>query len=703
MREILLVKLKKVKQSREVFKMRKSIKILLFLMASVLVLSACNKKSATDSSSSILNNSEAVSSGSESSSMENSSSSNQPSTDSSGTSTPTGNAPSGNTSPNTPAAETVVVNISEFEEYGDDTTVLSEALSTVSMKSSAAIMKGENKKFILKLKNKTYKLSSTLKFTGNNIEIDGNGASLVFTKTTVAMSIRDGVNLTVRNLTIDYDPLVFTQGVVTGISGDRVTVKIDAGYRSDASFLNNKSGNDGNIWSNIHNAQTGAVLENTPHSYAFNNAVEKGNGVIEIRRIFGEENGGRALSVGDHISLFHRGPGTITVSNCNSTSFIDVSLYASPGFALNESSGEGNMYLKNFKVVPGPKPKGATAERLRSSNGDATHFGNVKKGPTFDNCKITHCGDDCINIQGFFFHVLQVNGNKLTVSPKWETPLKVGETVEGYKDDGYVSTGTAKITAFEEKRDSAWRSKIIAAYKNYDQSLADDTLIYIITLDKNLGVQAGDHITSLDRIGSGAVVKNSYFGLNRARGIVVKGSNILIENNTFESTTHPAIVAHADILWCESGFPTNVTIRNNKINASAISSNMILDGKVDQIGAILVNVAPPNNVSGFYKCMQNKNILIENNTIKNSRVFGIAVMNCDGITIKNNIIENPFCNGTGKVGQLYGITPSSAIFVGMSKNITVTGNTVTGNKISKAVEIHSTCTGSIKESGNKKQ
>ncbi|MBE6904381.1 MAG: hypothetical protein E7480_07215, partial [Ruminococcaceae bacterium] len=596
--------------------------------------------------------------------------------------------------------EIVNVSISDFEALGNDTAVLTQALSTLTTRSNEAIAARENKKFVLNLKDKTYRLSSTLNFTGSNIEIDGNGAELVFTQTVVGMNLYNGSNLTVRNLTMDYDPLVFTQGVVTGINGERVTVKIDEGYRSDASFLNNKEGNDGNIWSNIHNSETGAVLEDTPHSYAFVDAVEKGNGVIELTKVFGEENGGRKLSVDDHISLFHRGPGTIIVTNCDTTSFIDVSVYSSPGFALNESSGEGNMYLKNFSIVPGPKPEGATAERLRSANGDGTHFGNVRKGPTFDNCRITHCGDDCINIQGFFFHVLRVNGNELIVSPKWDTPLKVGETIEGYKDEGYVSTGTAKVVAFEAQRDAAWTPEILAAYENYDKALGDDTLVYIITLDKEIGVEVGDHITSLDRIGAGAVIKNSYFGLNRARGVVVKGQNIVIENNTFESTTHPAIVAHADILWCESGFPTNVIIRNNTINASAISSNIILDGRVDQIGAILINVAPPNNVTGFYQCMQNKNILIENNTITNSRAFGIAAMNCDGITIRNNTIENPFCNGIGTVGQLYGITPSSAIFVGMSKNVTVTDNTVTGNKISKAVDIHSTCTGSIVERGN---
>jgi len=388
-------------------------------------------------------------------------------------------------------------------------------------------------------------------------------------------------------------------------------------------------------------------------------------------------------------------------TGCENTSLINVNIYSSPGFGLNEGSGVGNTLFKNVNIVPGPKPAGATQIRMRSVNADGAHFGNVQKGPTFDGCTISHGGDDCINIQGFFFHVLSVSGNKITVTPKWDTPLTVGETIEGYKDEGYVSLGTAKIVGFEKRNDASLKSQIQAAYRYYDQTLGDNTLVYDIVLDKKIGLQKGDHITSLDRIGSGAVIKNSTFKHNRARGVVAKGHDILIENNTFEGHTHPAIVVHADLYWCESGFPVNVTVRNNKITRTATSSNMIHEKNVDQIGSILVTVTPPNNVTGFMNCFQNKNILIEGNTITDSQVYGIMALNCDGITIKNNKITNALCNGIGKVGSLYNITPKSGIFVGMSKNITVTGNTVTGNAaVKQAVEIYSNCSAVLANSNN---
>ena len=600
---------------------------------------------------------------------------------------------------------TVTVDISEFAEYGDDQTVLSQAISTVSGRSTASIVKGEaiNYKLVL-AKNKVYKLSATLTLQSvGNIEIDGNGSTLVWNSEICAFYMKDCQNVKFSNFSIDYDPLVYTQGVVEKIEGNSITLKVDDGYPSDPKFLNNKNGNDGLLWSNIHRRSDGGVLPGAPHSYAYQTNVQSlGGGRIKLTKNFVSAPNGRDLVVGDVISLFHRGPSAITTTGCAKLSFTSVNVYGSPGFGFSESGGDGGNTYKSVKIIPGPKPAGASENRVRSVNADGMHWGNVKNGPVLDGCTITHGGDDGINIQGFFFHVLAVNGNRLTVSPKWDTPLSVGETVEGYKDDGYVAVGTAKITAFAARRDPSKEAEIRKLYQYYDQTIGDATLLYDITLDKPLNVAKGDHITSLDRVGSGAVIKNCTFGYNRARGIVVKGRNITIENNTIIGNHLPAIVAQADILWCESGFPVNVTIRNNTITNSANCSDVLTQDNQDMIGSIVVNVAPPTNITGFYNCYQNKNILIEGNKINTTQVYGIFAINCDGITIRNNTITNLFVNGLGKVGNLYGITPKSGIFVGKSNNVTVTGNTVSGAPaaITQAVEIHSTCGGQITESGN---
>jgi len=568
------------------------------------------------------------------------------------------------------------VNISEYAYAGNDSAVLNEAVKSLGIKISAAKIRGEELSCTLELENKIYKLDSTVNFNSiSNMTIKGNGAKLVYTRNVGAFYLNSCKNLTFKDLTVDYDPKVYTQGVVQSVSGSTVKMKVDDGYSNSASWIFDKSKV---VYSMLFDSN-GNLIEGASHTYAYENIKKEGSNGLTMTLTFGTRDGVRAPQAGDRITLFNwAGAPTFNAMNCAGTKYENITVYQSPGTVVSESSGEGGSTIKNVKVIPG-EVISANRKPLMTVLSDVFHFGNVKKGPLIDGCTVSNSADDGVNIQGFFFHVLKVNGNVLTVTPKWDTPLDVGETVEGFKDNGYLSVGKAKITAFKKKNDASLKSKIVAAYKNYDKTLQDDTLVYEITLDKALNVKEGDHITSVDRVGSGGIIRNSTFKNNRARGAVVKGQNIVIENNVFENNTSSAIVAHADIYWCESSFAVNVSIKNNKITGSGSSGNMLKWAENDMLGAIHIGVAHPAGVEGFYSCFENKNIVISDNTIKNTQLYGIFVTNCTGIKISNNTIENALKNGANKLGSLYGLTPKSAIFVGMSKDITSSGNTVSGS------------------------
>jgi hypothetical protein len=69
------------------------------------------------------------------------------------------------------------------------------------------------------------------------------------------------------------------------------------------------------------------------------------------------------------------------------------------------------------------------------------------------------------------------------------------------------------------------------------------------------------------------------------------------------------------------------------------------------------------------------------------------VANADGVKIVNNEIGQTFIRGTAyDAGQLYGIKPSSAIYIGRSRNVTVSGNTIAhGGVATTAVAVDATC------------
>ena len=60
-----------------------------------------------------------------------------------------------------------------------------------------------------------------------DITIVADGVEMICTETTRALTITHCTNLTLRGLVIDYDPLPFTQGRITGLSADKTVQEIE--------------------------------------------------------------------------------------------------------------------------------------------------------------------------------------------------------------------------------------------------------------------------------------------------------------------------------------------------------------------------------------------------------------------------------------------------------------------------------------------
>ncbi len=586
-----------------------------------------------------------------------------------------------------------------------DTTALAAAFAAIETRAAAD---HADTRYVIEMSDTTYEFAQTITLTGvSDVIINGNGAAIIVTDLIPAITLTECANVVFRDLSADYDPLPYTQGVVTAINSDNsIVVDVDDGYTINTEYLNDSKYNyrDGSIYLAIHDRTTGAPAVNTMSYYSYRNAVDNGDGTISLTSNgWGTVSGGTALKVGDVVTAFPYTCSVFNMNECDTVNFTDVNVYSSGLSAFRITGGKGDNHLTNVRVVPGEKPSGATQERLKSINGDIVHAIDVEKGPTIENCTLTHSSDDIMNVHGYFLHVLAVNGNTVTVTPKWESIQDIGDTVEIYEATSYASKGTATIVDFKRYDTAAYKQAIADIYENCYHGYASDTLVYDITLDSAPNVAVGDHLVSLNAIGSGATVRNSHFGYNSARGLLIRGHNILIENCTFTNISGSAIKVQPELAWCEAGFGKNVVIRNNTFTNIGTGANDVHSTTSSQMGAITLSIEPMlNSGGGFFNCYELQNITIEGNTFTDIRTHAVSAINCNGITIKDNIINNPFCDGTGKVGALYGVTATSAIFVGMSKNITVTGNTVTAAQagIINAVAIHNNCSGFITNSAN---
>ena len=76
-----------------------------------------------------------------------------------------------------------------------------------------------------------------------DVIIDGmDEAEIICTKTTRAITLFNCKNVTLKGLTIDYDPLPYTQGKIIAISDDKLTLAVSmiSGYPTADTINSNK-------------------------------------------------------------------------------------------------------------------------------------------------------------------------------------------------------------------------------------------------------------------------------------------------------------------------------------------------------------------------------------------------------------------------------------------------------------------------------
>ena len=152
---------------------------------------------------------------------------------------------------------------------------------------------------------------------------------------------------------MDHAHVANAQGTVISVDGDTVVWKPDDGYGFDLLDTN---------YFNRDAAAT-AFRKGSKLPYAdvsFNtNRVKNSDGTYTLT-------GTNTLQAGDRVMFRGAFCDVNNLYNCNYVTYEDVTVWNGSGFAIRELEGEGNTILNRMAVTPGPKPAGATEERLIS-------------------------------------------------------------------------------------------------------------------------------------------------------------------------------------------------------------------------------------------------------------------------------------------------------------------------------------------------
>jgi hypothetical protein len=446
---------------------------------------------------------------------------------------------------------------------------------------------------------------------GGGIVIDATGATLVFSCTQNQPSGCSAFRFTgqgavLRGATIDFDPLPFTQGVITGRSGTSVTIALDSGYPDVDWFVRTAKQHQLHFDDQGRWKQPVMVYASVARGSDSRTAVL----LVQPRQVL-------ELAVGDRMVLTGRGG-----ANAIEMLFGDgelrleqVTILSATGLAIYAQHWAGTATLAFPTVRRGPRPSGAETDRLISTNQDALRWVVSRSGPTVYGADIGWQGDDGVNFQGYPLTVEAVeSATTLLLRPvvRWVSPDEVFRAGDRLR---IMNRRGAEVQAVETIR----RIEEVTA--------ADGQPVFRLTLARPVEASAGQIADIPEHNAPDAVVRSSRFHDHVANGMRVKGDGWVVEGNAFDHLVggHGVLVQpdYNAPNWRESGW----------VDGLIVERNVFRDIGGEE-GGDAVRVAEwDSDFNGH------RGITISHNTIGSVRGHGISVRNVDGAVISGNRIS----------------------------------------------------------------
>ncbi|EIP98379.1 hypothetical protein OpiT1DRAFT_02835 [Opitutaceae bacterium TAV1] len=511
---------------------------------------------------------------------------------------------------------------------------------------------------------------SVYRFRGNermvlsrlkNLRIDGNGSTFLFDqegKFTVS-GCRD---LTLENIKIDYDPLPFTQGVVTSVNATTksIIVRFDEGFSTPNSpdFPQRMKRADGTIQGSIRFLDsTGERMHAMPGESVSSVkplSVEQGK-LYEMQlhhgRLFRSGAPPDSLKAGDRFTLFVAYSEALDVSNCEQIVFRNVDIYSAPGFGVGEKGGKGGNVYENLRLVRKPG-----ANRLIVSNRDGFHSYSTEKGPLLKGCEISYTIDDSIAIHGFFAPVLRrIDPKTIELLCLFDWKVNEDDTLSFYDQDGApLGSRTVrrmeKLTEFEgQKRLDEWRNSLKKQNARKLRGIPKSQWTAArVELDEAIELSDFAIVDSGKFSSADAEIRDCYIHDTTSRGMLISSVGTKIIGNKIERTALTPIALMAERYWLQGPFLDQIEVRENTITDAPMPGLDTLDFHYYNVGAIHVSSIfgsrfydPPE----FNQHRQNRRIRIVNNHIIRPAWSGIAVLNAEDVVISENRIGSPFSAG----------------------------------------------------------
>ena len=497
--------------------------------------------------------------------------------------------------------------------------------------------------------------SGAYQFSGlSNVTVEGNGSEIICDKQSMAFSISNCTNFKMSNLSVDYDPLCFTQGEIISVSSDHLTwkVKICSGYPLTDISTNKLE---------LFDKNTMTLKENYWTIYSGFSYTQSSDTLIITKTAatfpYSE-------AVGDYVVMDVVPSGNIAshgikISACKNLIMDNVTMYGSNTFSFFESDCENSTYNR-CKVTRKTDDANVTIPRLRAGNADGIHSKHATVGPTITNCRIEYNSDDCIAVNGSFYPVYnvdQANGYLYMLSSDTTPKVQNGDSIVLVDNNGTIIGESKALTLSSITPTATEISTCEALFTTGMASPTSFTKGFRISIPSWFStLSIGDLIYSKARTGNSFKIENDTVGYVRSRGILVKASNGTIKNNYVRGCMLGGIVLAPEFYWMEAGCSSNVEISNNLISKCMLQATSMGQSQAAPLTVISLNGSKAISATGGFT-----NISIHDNTITGSPKPNVVLTSIYGYSYYNNQLT-PDLTAVRQHGKNYGVTNTDAFW-----------------------------------------
>ncbi|MFA5688504.1 MAG: right-handed parallel beta-helix repeat-containing protein [Kiritimatiellales bacterium] len=505
-----------------------------------------------------------------------------------------------------------------------------------------------------------------------------NAAGVIFIATEPrkqALRLEACTNVTIDGLTIDYDPLPFTQGTITSIDAAAYTADftVHDGYPDlTKDYLVKRF--------HLFAADQPRWKEGAPEYYIKRvESLSARTGRIYLQAIPAEF---AFLEVGDRVVFNLRSSHTVNIMDgCKDITLENFTIHAGPGAAIIIRFAENAGTYKRVRVIPGPLPAGATEERLFSTCADGFNVAYTRAGPILEDSEFAYMGDDSVNLHGVALPVMKWENSRacLTMRPfidSFNEILRPGDEVRFLAEPDYRLVATAEIKEMSKVAmpDASWMKRIKEIWPTKSDEKAT---FYRVRFDRDVKFPADGLYFEVFAISApDYIIRNCWFHDHRGRGLRLMTGNGLVESNRFERIKDAGISAgHSLGFWKEAGWVENVIIRNNIIKDTGMGARVLTE-KSYTLGAISIFAEnkPLGKDTPYYP--GNRNLQIIGNTIEGYPLDGIHIAAAKDVLVEGNTIRRVNLKTVPDAGRLYGVSSGGPVTVQFSESVTVTNNIV---------------------------